>query len=66
MTEQEFLSYMEKNHDGAQPLDRFLMNRAEIRLAESLVKQGKLTKGHSTNRQRNVIYYYETTQEVAR
>lgn len=39
------------------PLLRKLMSKEEIRMANKLVKEGKMIKGRSEDKQNTVVYY---------
>lgn len=58
-TEEKFLERMKEFHTGNSPLLRKFMSVEEKKLANSLFKMGKLTKGHSDDRYGSVIFYYE-------
>jgi len=47
------------------PVPRKLMGRDEIAWAESMVKQGLMTKGRSTERGGGVIYYASHWSDAA-
>ena len=56
--ELQLLELFKNNHKGNNPLEKNLMTKEEIKLAEKLVKDGKLNKGTSINDKRQKVYYY--------
>ena len=44
-------------HTSEAPLLRKLMSKDEIKMANRLVKEGKMIKGRSEDKQNTVVYY---------
>ena len=44
-------------HTSDEPLLRKLMSKDEIKLANKLVKEGKMIKGRSDDKQKTIVYY---------
>ena len=57
MQDSDIILYLLSAATTGSPLLRKLMSKKEIEIANKLVKEGKLIKGKSDDKQRSVCYY---------